>query len=220
MTRRELVGVLAGRIASIARPHPVRVGIDGIDASGKTTLADEVAEAIAATGRQVIRASIDGFHNPAEVRRKRGVMSAEGYFHDSFNYASLVEVLLQPLGPGGSATFKRKVFDVRADKPVDAPLEHAAPASILVFDGVFLLRPGLRDHFDVSIFLRVGFDITLARAEQRDRHLFGSIEELRDRYARRYQPGQKLYLATADPESRATIVVDNDDPQNPVLERA
>jgi uridine kinase len=41
-------------------PHPTRVAIDGVDAAGKTTLDDELAEVLRERGRGVIRASIDG----------------------------------------------------------------------------------------------------------------------------------------------------------------
>ena len=37
---------LARQILRIERPHPIRVAIDGPDAAGKTTLADELAPMI------------------------------------------------------------------------------------------------------------------------------------------------------------------------------
>ncbi|MCH7626218.1 MAG: hypothetical protein IIC83_09870 [Chloroflexi bacterium] len=42
MARVEMLKSLAGLIADVRRAHPVRDAIDGIDASGKTTLADVV----------------------------------------------------------------------------------------------------------------------------------------------------------------------------------
>ena len=39
--RQNLVRNLASRIVEVVRPHPIRVAIDGVDAAGKTTLADE-----------------------------------------------------------------------------------------------------------------------------------------------------------------------------------
>ena len=205
---------------AVHRPHPVRVAIDGVDAAGKTTLADELAPVIEDLGRPVIRASIDGFHNPAATRRRRGPLSSEGYFYDSFNYPALIEVLLRPLGPGGSLTFRRAVFDFRRDEAVDAVVERADPAAILLLDGVFLLRPELRGYFDFSVFLRVGFAITIERAEARDVHLFGSVEEVRRRYRERYVPGQHLYLNSAQPERWASMVIDNSDPGRPVVKRS
>lgn len=220
MTRQELLVALADRVAAVRLPHPVRVAIDGLDAAGKTTLADALATAVAQFGRPVIRASVDGFHNPAAVRRRRAPLSPQGYFYDSFNYAALLNSLLEPLGPHGSREFRRAVFDFRTDEAVDSPLERAAPNAVLLLDGVFLLRPELRAHFDLSIFVRADFGVIVARAERRDLDLFGSAREVRRRYARRYVPGQRLYLSSADPERWASIVIDNNDPEHPEIIRS
>ena len=107
MKRSQLLDYLADRIIEIKRPHPVRVALDGPDAAGKTTLAEELVAPLQGRGRPVIRASIDGFHNPASIRYARGPMSPEGYYYDSFNYQTLVESLLAPLGPGGSRRYCR-----------------------------------------------------------------------------------------------------------------
>ena len=216
-SRVSVIDDVASQIAAITRPHPVRVAIDGVDAAGKTSFADKLAPALTMLGRPVIRASIDGFHNPAAVRRRRGALSPEGYFHDSFNYRALVETLLRPLGPGGSLAFRRAVFNFRTDTIVDAPLERAERNAILLLDGVFLLRPKLRAHFDFSIFLRADFSITLARAERRDLELLGSVEEVRRRYRERYIPGQQLYLREVQPERFASVIIDNNDPDRPIL---
>ena len=220
MERPELIENLASAIVALPHSHPIRVAIDGVDASGKTTLADELAPAVTALGKSVIRASIDGFHNPAAIRKRRGPLSPEGYYHDSFNTDALVKSLLQPLGPGGSLVFRRAIFDFRTDQPVDAPLEQAQSNAILLFDGVFLLRPGLREHFDFSIFLRADFSTTVERAERRDLSLFGTVEEIRRRYQERYVPGQRLYLSEVQPEHWASVVIDNNDPLRPIVLKA
>src|SRR5262245_12668854 len=219
MERQKLIEEITSRILAITLPHPVRVAIDGVDAAGKTILADEIAQMAEASGRAVIRASIDGFHNPSSIRHSRGDTSPEGYFHDSFNCAALIEVLLRPLGPGGSLQFRRTVFDFRKDEIVETSREEARKDAILIFDGVFLLREELRPYFDFSVFVQADFTITAARAEQLDVHLFGSIEEVRRRYRERYIPGQQLYLAEVHPEQWASVVVNNNYPTKPVFER-
>jgi uridine kinase len=212
-----LLNQLAARIVTIRRPHPVRVAIDGVDTAGKTTLADELVEPIAARGRPVIRASIDGFHRPREERYRRGPDSAEGYYLDSFDHAALRAALLDPLGPGGSRKYRRARFDWRTDEPVDAPVQLASPDAILLFDGVFLLRPELADAWDLHIFVHVDFKEVLKRAVERDGGAFGSAEALQARYHQRYIPGQRLYLETARPRERADVVIDNNDLANPEL---
>jgi uridine kinase len=72
VTRSACIEKLASVIAAVRVDHPTRVAIDGVDGVGKTRLADELVEPLAATGREVIRASVDGFHRPREARYRRG----------------------------------------------------------------------------------------------------------------------------------------------------
>lgn len=217
MRRPQLLDDLAGRIVRIELPHPVRVAVDGVDAAGKTSLAQELAVRLQACGRPVVRASIDGFHNPARVRHRRGSTSPEGYYRDSFNYQGLTESLLAPLGPGGSRHYVPAIFDYRTDSEVPILIRVAEANAVLLFDGVFLLRPELLGYWDFTIFVEAAFATTLARAERRDAGLFGGTEQVRERYGRRYMPGQELYFAECRPKEQATVVVDNDDPWNPVI---
>ena len=215
--RSRCLETLARLILRLERPHPVRVAIDGPDAAGKTILADELALIIERSGRPVIRASIDGFHRPRAKRLARGVEAPEGYCHDSFDYPTLRTVLLDRLGPSGGREFRRRVFDYRIDAPVDAPTEVAPANAVLVFDGVFLLRDELIGSWDFSVFLAVPFAETQRRAALRDVALFGNAEEVLHRYAVRYVPGQQLYYGQAHPQEKATVVVDNEDPDRPSL---
>jgi uridine kinase len=217
VAREEVLDQLADRIVAIQRTHLVRVALDGIDAAGKTTLADELAQRIEQRGRPVVRASIDGFHRPRAERYRRGADSPEGYYEDSFDYAALREALLLPLGPDGSRRYRRAAFDFRVDAPVAAAEEYAPVNAVLLFDGVFLLRPELNDLWDYRIFVDVDFAVALRRALVRDQTLFGAAEAVRERYERRYIPGQRLYLRTVRPRERADVVVENDDPACPRL---
>lgn len=217
MTRKELLSTLADRIQAIAHAHPLRVAIDGVDASGKTVLADELALLLRSRGAAVIRASLDGFHNPRYVRQRRGRDSPEGYYKDSFDHAALIRQLLVPLGPNGTRRYRRAVFDFRVDSAVDVPPETAPHEAILIFEGVFLQRPELREYWDYRVFVEASFDTTLRRAILRDQNLFGTPEQVRKRYEARYIPGQRLYLERCKPELLADVVVENDDVDRPSL---
>ncbi len=217
LARTEVLEDLASQIARVCRGHPIRVAIDGVDAAGKTRLADELVQPLERLGRSVVRASIDGFHNAAEVRYRRGTTSPEGYYRDSFDHTGLIDSLLQPLGPHGTRTYRRSIFDFRSDSTVASACEEALPDAVLLFDGVFLLRPELRGHWDFTVFVRAGFEITVQRAEHRDLELFGTASDVRRRYEQRYIPGQELYLSEVQPEKWASIVVDNNDPAYPIV---
>ena len=219
LSRTALVEWLAQVIADIRLEHPTRVAFDGPDAAGKTTLADEVASALGRGGRQVIRASVDGFHRPRAERYARGPDSPEGYYEDSFDHLALRRVLLEPLGTGGDRRYRRATFDHRTDSPVSELLLTASADAMLLFDGVFLQRPELRPHFDLCVFVAVSFEEAIRRAGQRDAELLGSRHEVERRYRDRYVPGQRLYFEAVRPRELADIVVRNDDPATPVLVR-
>ena len=69
------------------------------------------------------------------------------------------------------------------------------------------------------MFLRATFESARARGAARDAPQFGSIEAARRMYDVRYHAAQHRYLAEADPEAKADIVVDNDDPRSPAIVR-
>lgn len=218
MTRPELLGYLATKILAIQKDSPVLVGIDGVDASGKTTLANELLPILEKSDREIIRASIDGFHNPQSIRYGKGKDSPGGYYEDSFNYNALAEVLLEPLH-SGSLVYRPAVFDYRTDSDVVLPVQQAASNAILVMEGIFLFRPELVDLWDLKIFVDVGFNVTVPRAIKRatERERVGNEQEIIDKYNQRYIPGQKIYFERAHPKKKADIVVDNTDFENPTI---
>jgi uridine kinase len=217
MTRSVCVEQLATVIAEIRVGHPTRVAIDGVDGAGKTTLAEELVEPLRRTGRQVIRASVDGFHRPRACRYQRGMDSAAGYFLDSFDYAVLRSELLDPLGPGGDRRFRVATFDHRTDQPVDVPEQLAAPDAILVFDGVFLQREELAGSWDVRVWVEAPFDVTVPRAVSRDSAGSDRAAVVQTKYERRYVPGQLMYMDRCRPKDAAHIVFDNSDVQKPEM---
>lgn len=217
MSRVDVIDRLAAMIASIRLDHPVRVGIDGVDCAGKTVLADELVEPLVSLGRPVIRASIDGFHNPRSIRHRRGRTSHIGYYEDSFNHDAIVSLILCPLGPGGNMRFKPAVFDFRTDSPIEGPWRTANKDAVLVFEGIFLHRQELLPHWDFSVFVDADFDVTIHRAVRRDKDLFETGNKTGEIYEERYIPGQKIYLSTQRPFEKADVIVDNNDVENPVL---
>ena len=218
MTRTACLDALAAAITDVQLGHPIRVAIDGVDGSGKTVLADELVDFIRRAGREVIRASIDGFHNPRALRYVRGDSSPEGYFLDSFNYGALRRELLEPMGPVGSRRFRTAVFDYRSDRAVESPIRVASSDAVLLFDGVFLLRPELEGLWDVTVWVDVPFEITVERAVARDAGRSAeTAAAIRDKYDGRYVPGQRLYLRQCRPNERADIVFGNAEFERPTL---
>jgi uridine kinase len=217
-TRDELLSRLAEVVGPVTLAHPTRVAVDGPPAAGKTTLADELAVVLRAQGREVIRASIEGFLLPRAQRYRRGEYSAQACYHDSFDYDALHRALLDPLGPGGDLRFQTAVYDHAADTAGSPPVVTASANAVLLFDGVFLLRPELIDRWDVRIFVSATFEEALVRAQPRDEAQFGSPTEVERRHRDRYRPAQQLYFDTARPTACADVIVYNDAPERPAWE--
>lgn len=218
--RAGLLGRLADRVEAVRVGHPVRVALDGPDAAGKTVLADELAAVLRGRGREVVRASVDDFARPRAERYARGPASPEGYYRDAVDQESLLGLLLDPLGPGGDRVIRVGCFDAAHDRPWHPPPMRAAKDAILLCDGIFLLRPELRDRWDLRMVVTAAFDVRLRRALIRDVPRLGSVDVVEHRYRTRYEPGQELYRAEAQPEAVADVIVHNDDPAAPLLRTA
>jgi uridine kinase len=119
----------------------------------------------------------------------------------------LKQYLLNPLSPGGNRRYCVAAFNHVTDLPVPLVEQEALPASILLFDGIFLHRPELRSDWDPSIFLRANFDVPIARYAARDGISPNPLAESNYRYVE----GQRIYLNRCSPEAYATLVIDNND---------
>ncbi len=155
MRKVDLINELKMIITNHKRNQTILVAIDGVDTSGKTSLANELSNVIC--DRPVVRMSLDGFHNPEATRTQKGPLSPIGYYEDSFNYAFLTENVFSKI-KNGFPLIVPGIFDYRVESALnEEPLSIPQNAAI-IFDGVFLLRKELFDYWDLSIFLDVTFD--------------------------------------------------------------
>lgn len=217
LDRAALLSDLADMIANRKMARPIRVAIDGRTASGKTTLANELAECLRGSGREIIRTSIDGFHRPKVERYARGRHSAEGYYYDARDLPAINTLLLNPLGPGGDRWYRTASFDLHNDVPIDQAPQFAPADAILIVDGTFLQRPELREGWDLAIFVETSEHVSEHRGIARDTALLGGTEATRQLYADRYRPAFALYESLAAPAHCADAIVNNDDFERPAL---
>lgn len=173
-------------IDAVVRSTPVLdravlVAVDGVDGSGKTTFAAELAARYADRQRTAHVVHLDDFLNPRAVRYRLGRDSPEGYFRDSYDLGTFLARVIEPL-----------------------PMVVSAQAVVIV-EGMFLHRDELVDLWDVSVFLDVPFEVSVRRMAERD----GTSPDPHDPFVRRYVEGQRIYLARCMPAGRATHVVRN-----------
>jgi uridine kinase len=215
-TRARVIATIASEVRAAAPVSFSRVAVDGVDGAGKTFFADELAAELCRAGRPVVRVSVDGFHNPREVRYRRGRSDPEGFFRDSYDYDRLISLVLEPLSPNGSGTYAPAAYDIVAERPV-APVTVQAPAgAILIIDGIFLHRDELAVYWDYSIWLDVPFDVSIPRGAQRGPG-FGHADPAHPSN-QRYVEGQRIYIRECLPEQRATVILDNTVLETPILD--
>jgi uridine kinase len=219
-TRAQVIGELADAVLAVERTHPVRVGVDGCSAAGKTTLADELAEVLRSrTGREIIRVGLDYFKRAPELRTTYPLDSPESYYYEMYDNEAIRTRLLQPLGPGGDRRYTTALRESNAATVLDAPVQTASRQAVLITDGAFLQRPELDDCWDLRIYVHISFETVLRRGTERDAAWMPSAEAAAHRYRTRYIPGERLYLNQINPATHAQHVINNEDPAYPALIR-
>jgi hypothetical protein len=196
-------------LALAARPDsggPVRLAIDGPVATDTGELADGVAAALREHAVPVARVRATDFLRARSLRLEFGRDDPDA-FHDLwYDVAALRREVLDPLGPGGSGRWLPRLRDPETDRSVRVAVETAAPGTVLVLDGRFLLRADVRDAIDVAVHLDVS---PAARARRLPADETARVGLAWDRY-----------LAEAAPAAAADLVVRFDHPDRPaVLER-
>lgn len=210
-----MMKTLAAEISAIGPARFCRVAIDGVDGAGKTHFGDELAAELPRVDRSAVRVPVDGFHNPPDVRYRRGRDDPEGFFRDSYDYDELISLVLEPLSPSGSGRYMPAVYDVAAERSVAPITIQAPPQAILLIDGIFLHRDELVGFWDYSIWLDVPFEISIPRSAERG----SGNPDPAHASNRRYIEGQRIYIRECSPAKRATVIVDNAVIDTPVLRR-
>ena len=199
------------------------VGVDGRSGAGKSTFADELAARLITRNLPVVRSTTDSFHRPRAERLSRGATSPDGYYLDSHQLDVIIDDLLRPFAQGASYV-RTAAFEESSDTSV-ATIVAVEPVVVLVFDGLFLQRPDLKEHWDITIFL----DADVRREREWLSFLLdgmpdGDVDRAATLDARlasarwpRYRDGWRLYVESVQPAAAATGVIDNNDIGTPAL---
>jgi uridine kinase len=207
-TRRAVIDELARQLLHNYGRGRAIVAVDGPTAAGKSTFADDLAEALRKRGHDVFRASIDDFLRPRAERHAQGRDSAMGRYEDAYDYSVFRRVLIEPFRMNGSTGFVTAAWDEHRDRQREPKWLTGPVDALLVVDGSYLNRPELRGVWNASIWLDADAAVRAERMAERDGIAPDSPR------AARYEGAQALYEKTK-PRDVATIVVDNTDPDSP-----
>lgn len=203
---------LAGEFGHNYPRGRIVIAVDGPRGAGTRQFADGLAEVFRENGREAARASMEDFHAARSARARQGEDSPRGYYEDSYDYSTFRRVLIDPFRLGGSTGFQTKAFDLHRNAPVIASWLTGPADLVLIVDGVFLNRPEISGIWNASVYLDVD-DATryarLAASEGLDADPAAAANA-------RYVGGQRLYQEQVAPQSAASAVVDNTDPEHPL----
>jgi uridine kinase len=166
------------------------VGIDGLGAAGKSTL----AEALVMERPDATVVHGDDFYGPEE-RDWRSWTPREGS-ERYFDHRRLESQLLRPLRAGRVASFQR--YDWPSNS-LDGWVE-VNPAGVVIVEGVYLLRTRLRAYWDMTVFVDAPRELRLRRLHARGENDPGWID--------RWAAAEDYYERTARPADAADLVVE------------
>lgn len=199
--------------------HRLRIAIDGLSASGKTSLGHELAQRLARRGRPVFRASLDDFKRPWSERHLYDRVSGAGYYRNAFDHDAACKLLLDPSDPVGEGIVSLCSID-----PI-TQVDHSAvktvmPANgVLVVDGMFACRPEINAYWDLRVWVEIDPELSVRRGIERDAEMEGGADDAETLHRDRYLASALLYMSEVDPRSFVEVIVDNTDFDRPRLVR-
>lgn len=181
------------------------IGIDGLGGAGKSTISDALCQRLKGKDCPVTLLHIDDFIHPKAVRYNEQYAAWECYYHLQWRYDYLLNAVIAPLKQGLPLKTDIELYDKEHDSyhisKMDIPI-----GSIVIIEGIFLQRPELHGVFDYMIYIDIPEDVRLRRVLERDSYI-GSREQIREKYAQRYFPAERRYLAACAPQENADFLM-------------
>jgi len=199
---------------SAGRGTPLRVAVNGIEGSGKTTFAEHLTAYLARNRFTARHIPIDGFHNPRAVRYRQGRDSADGYYEDAYDETAFAQKVLHA-SRDDPPVITPAIHDLDTDRTLDVKPIRIATDTIIITDGAYLFKPVFRDGWDLKIYLRTDPATAMRRGVRRDAAALGGDIAAAELYRNRYHAAFERYVRECAPEASADIVIDNTDYDRP-----
>jgi len=175
-------GVMSGKARVV-------MAVDGMCASGKSTLAEHIAGHYACNVFHM-----DDFFLTPEMRTPERLAAPGG----NIDVERFEAEVLKPLLAGSAFRYRR--YDCRGDAFVWRP--PVAPKPLEILEGAYSLHPRLRGAVDLAVGLRVAPDVQLRRIAARE-----GEDRLAD-FQARWIPLEEHYLAETQVWARCDLILD------------
>ncbi len=183
------------------------VGISGIEASGKSTITDELTSRLSDLGHDVVVVRGDEFSTTKAVRNSNPDV-VRGYLEDAYDYSNLRRCVLEPLRSAEVTEISYLSTDPETDSAV-VSCARVSERAVVIVEGVLLFRGPVLDQFDLRIWVESSFEESLRRAVMRPRDLsyYGNVESIVSRYESRFHPAQKIHVRDDRPHLSSHVIV-------------
>jgi uridine kinase len=204
---RRVVNAIARRRGAVAPDRTVLVGISGIDASGKGYLAAKIADRLQMEGLKVALIGADDWLNLPDVCINRDNYAGHFYEH-AMRFGEMFERLIIPLKQKREISFTADCADAEAITCRKHRYDFC-DIDIILLEGIFLLKPAYRHHFDLTVWIDCSFEVALKRAIKRGQEGLPPAETIKA-FKTIYFPAQLIHLARDNPREAADYVFTND----------
>ncbi len=191
-------------ISRYNRERTLIVGIDGAGGAGKSTISDTLEKELRSEGYNVAVFHIDDMIHPRAVRYNDDYPQWEQYYYLQWRYDYFMREVISPIREGRSLG-PIELYDKENDS-YKTVLSDIPAGSIVIVEGVFLLRSELEGAFDVTVYIDVSKEERLERVLKRDGYI-GDSEAILKKYNERYFPAEDHYLEERSPKERADIII-------------
>lgn len=166
------------------------IAIDGRAASGKSTLAADLARYI---GGVVVHA--DDFFLPFDKRTDERLSEPGGNIHYERFRAEVIDHLGESFDYGVFNCSEGRVTEQR-HIPADCPL---------IIEGAYSSSPVFGRYYDLSVFVTASYEIRISRIRERN----GDIKA--EMFKKRWIPLEEVYFETFRIEDAADMIIDTTD---------
>jgi uridine kinase len=179
---------------------PLIIGIAGGSGSGKSTVANNVAELL--TTSSVAFIDMDAYYKNFSSLTLEERKKLNWDHPDAFDY-DLLCAHLQALGRREPIEKPEYDFVTHLRRAVPTRVE---PADVIVIDGILLfVDERVRELCDVKVFVDADADIRIIRRIERDTHVRGRpVDEIIEQYLSTVQP---MHLQFVEPSKRYADVI-------------
>jgi len=192
--------------------RPIIVAIDGSDCSGKTEFAQKLSDFFKNNGINTEILLIDYFLNEKSIRESGDLELFEKHYYHNYDYEKLGKILKQ-IQSSSHFKYDDFILDFESDSFTKKLKFDAESDFIIIVEGKFLLKNSLKSYFDYSIRLKIDSTHQIERALKK----YGKGEETLDYFKDVFIPANDLYETINKPDEFASLIIDNNDFENPKI---